>query len=135
MPLALTFTAPRAVELRPEPSRAPNAGEVRLQTLSSGISHGTEMNVYRGVAPLVCGATHRHAAMFAAVAGLTPCRHRWSVARRMDTVLHDLPRFTLRPLITDLVPFTAAADAYRRVDAGAAHAIQVVLDYTALPAE
>lgn len=51
MPFALVFTGPRALELREEPSRAPGPGEVRLQTLYSGISHGTEMNVYRGVAP------------------------------------------------------------------------------------
>lgn len=48
---ALYFTAPRRVEVRAEPLADPAEGEVLLETIASGISAGTEMNVYRGVAP------------------------------------------------------------------------------------
>jgi 2-desacetyl-2-hydroxyethyl bacteriochlorophyllide A dehydrogenase len=49
--LALWFTAPRAAELRPERVPSPGPGEVRVKTLASAISHGTEMLVYRGEVP------------------------------------------------------------------------------------
>lgn len=44
----LWFTAPREIELRDEALRTPGQGEVLLEGLSSLISAGTEMNVYRG---------------------------------------------------------------------------------------
>jgi threonine dehydrogenase-like Zn-dependent dehydrogenase len=39
---------PREVGYEDIPSRPPGPGEVRLRSLLSGISHGTEMNLYRG---------------------------------------------------------------------------------------
>jgi 2-desacetyl-2-hydroxyethyl bacteriochlorophyllide A dehydrogenase len=48
---ALWFTAPRTAELRPETVPAPGQGEVRVRTIASAISHGTEMLVYRGEVP------------------------------------------------------------------------------------
>lgn len=45
------IVAPRSVEVRVIDVPAPGAGEVRLATMFSGISAGTEMNVYRGTAP------------------------------------------------------------------------------------
>lgn len=47
----VTFTGPREVEIREEQVGDPNAGTVLIKTLYSGISAGTEMNVYRGNAP------------------------------------------------------------------------------------
>ena len=44
------LTAPRKVEVRDVEVAPPGPGEVRVATLFSGISAGTEMNVYRGVA-------------------------------------------------------------------------------------
>ena len=41
----------RRVEIADKPLRAPEPGEIQVRTLYSAISHGTEMNVYRGVAP------------------------------------------------------------------------------------
>jgi 2-desacetyl-2-hydroxyethyl bacteriochlorophyllide A dehydrogenase len=49
--LVATVTAPRHVEVRQVDVGAPGPGEVQLATLFSGISAGTEMNVYRGRAP------------------------------------------------------------------------------------
>jgi len=48
---ALWFTAPRTAELRPETVPPPGPGEVRLRSVVSAISHGTEMLVYRGEVP------------------------------------------------------------------------------------
>ena len=48
---ALYFTAPRQVEHRAEPCPAPARGQVRVRTLASAISPGTEMLIYRGQMP------------------------------------------------------------------------------------
>ncbi len=48
---ALWFAAPRTAELRPERVPPPGPGEVRVKTIASAISHGTEMLVYRGEVP------------------------------------------------------------------------------------
>ena len=48
---ALWFDAPRVVELRPERVPSPSPGEVRIQTIASALSQGTEMLVYRGEVP------------------------------------------------------------------------------------
>lgn len=45
------ITAPRAVEVRDEPVRAPGEHDLLIANRFSGISAGTEMNVYRGSAP------------------------------------------------------------------------------------
>lgn len=45
-----TLTAPRVVSIFEREVVGPGKGEVRLRTLYSGISAGTEMNVYRGFA-------------------------------------------------------------------------------------
>ena len=45
------FTAPRTVELRHASAPPPGRGQVRIEALFSGISHGTEMLAYRGECP------------------------------------------------------------------------------------
>lgn len=50
---SLYFTAPKQVEIREEPLRAPNEDEVLVETICSAISAGTEMLVYRGQFPHV----------------------------------------------------------------------------------
>jgi 2-desacetyl-2-hydroxyethyl bacteriochlorophyllide A dehydrogenase len=48
---SLYFIGPRAVEIRSEPLAAPGMGQVLLDLEVSGISAGTELNVFRGLAP------------------------------------------------------------------------------------
>jgi 2-desacetyl-2-hydroxyethyl bacteriochlorophyllide A dehydrogenase len=48
---ALWFSAPRKAELREETVPPPGPGEVRVETLASAVSAGTEMLVYRGEVP------------------------------------------------------------------------------------
>lgn len=48
---SLYFTGPRAVEIRTESLDGPGVGQVLLNLEVSGISAGTELNVFRGLAP------------------------------------------------------------------------------------
>lgn len=54
---------------------------------------------------------------------------RWDVARRTATVLDLLPRLTLAPLITNRVPLSEAAEAYRLIDQQPDAIGQVILTY------
>ena len=47
----LVLTAPRQLEYIEIDVPEPGPGEILVRSIASGISHGTEMNVYRGVAP------------------------------------------------------------------------------------
>ena len=49
--VSVWFTSPRTVELRSASASPPLTGEVRVEALYSGISHGSEMMVYRGEVP------------------------------------------------------------------------------------
>src|SRR5258708_2598715 len=48
---SLWFPRAREVEFRDETIGAPGSGEVRVHAIASGLSHGTEMLVYRGEVP------------------------------------------------------------------------------------
>jgi threonine dehydrogenase-like Zn-dependent dehydrogenase len=51
MPFELTLIAPRTIELAPydEPPLGPD--QIRAEGIVSGVSHGTELSLYRGVSP------------------------------------------------------------------------------------
>lgn len=48
---SLWFSAPRKIQMREQRVRSPREKEVRVRAICSGISHGTEMLVYRGEVP------------------------------------------------------------------------------------
>jgi 2-desacetyl-2-hydroxyethyl bacteriochlorophyllide A dehydrogenase len=48
---SVTITGPRAAVLLDAPVPAPGPGQVLIRTMYTGVSAGTELNVYRGVAP------------------------------------------------------------------------------------
>jgi NADPH:quinone reductase-like Zn-dependent oxidoreductase len=48
VPRALVLDGPRRLRLTDHPASALGPGEVRLRARLSGISHGTELNLYRG---------------------------------------------------------------------------------------
>jgi 2-desacetyl-2-hydroxyethyl bacteriochlorophyllide A dehydrogenase len=60
------ITGPRQAGVRNEPIRDPGVGEVLVRTICSGISAGTELNVYRGVAPQWRGRQDRDSHLFVA---------------------------------------------------------------------
>jgi len=51
MAASVWFPRAREVEIRDETVGAPGAGEVRVHAIASGLSHGTEMLVFRGQVP------------------------------------------------------------------------------------
>jgi 2-desacetyl-2-hydroxyethyl bacteriochlorophyllide A dehydrogenase len=51
MGVELIFIGPRSISFREYNEKTINPKEVKVKTIYSGISHGTEMNVYRGIAP------------------------------------------------------------------------------------
>ncbi len=51
MTQSLYFTGPRDLTIREEPVRDPGPQEVLIEAIVSGISAGTELNVFRGHAP------------------------------------------------------------------------------------
>src|ERR687892_1129356 len=48
MPRTLVLDGPRQLRLAEQPSRSLRPGEIRLRARLSGISHGTELSLYRG---------------------------------------------------------------------------------------
>lgn len=48
---SLYFTGPRDLDIRDEPLRAAGPNEIVIEAIVSGISAGTELNVFRGLAP------------------------------------------------------------------------------------
>ena len=61
----------------------------------------------------------------------TDLAHRWDLARLERTVmaLEAAERIDLRALISHVLPYERAADAFRLLDEEAANTVQVVLDY------
>jgi len=80
----LVITGPRVLDELSRPLPAPGPGEVLVETLYSGISHGTEMNVYRGVAPQWTKTYDRSLRLFLPVDGQggeePPARGYWTAA-------------------------------------------------------
>ena len=48
MPRTLVLDGPRKLRLSDQPTRPLRPGEIRLRAMLSGISHGTELSLYRG---------------------------------------------------------------------------------------
>jgi 2-desacetyl-2-hydroxyethyl bacteriochlorophyllide A dehydrogenase len=51
MPKELLFTGPRQIGFREYEERDPGPNEILVETVLTGISHGTEMSIYRGTNP------------------------------------------------------------------------------------
>jgi threonine dehydrogenase-like Zn-dependent dehydrogenase len=67
MPRTLVLDGPRRLRLSDQPTRGLRPGEIRLRALLSGISHGTELSLYRGtsaftdkVSTVACGPSWSH---------------------------------------------------------------------------
>ena len=64
MAYVVELVKPRDVALREYPTPKPGAGEVRVRTLYSGISAGTELAMYRGTNPYLAKRWDAEAALF-----------------------------------------------------------------------
>jgi len=56
-------------------------------------------------------------------------RHRWTPERRMQVAIQMIPRFTLAPLLTHVIPFENAAEAYEMIDHGHEEMLQIAFSY------
>ncbi|HYY89588.1 MAG TPA: zinc-binding alcohol dehydrogenase [Chloroflexota bacterium] len=75
--VALALTGPRTVALVEEPTRPLGPGEVRLRTLLSGVSGGTELAAYRGSIPFLTKAWDAERRIFGPGPPLTFPLTRW----------------------------------------------------------
>ena len=64
MAYLVELTEPRVVGLRDFPTPEPGVGEVRVRTMYSGISAGTELTIYRGTNPYLDKQWDPHTALF-----------------------------------------------------------------------
>jgi hypothetical protein len=64
MAYVVELTAPRMVGIREYPTPEPGVAEVRVRTLYSGISAGTELAIYRGTNPYLEKQWDAEAALF-----------------------------------------------------------------------
>jgi len=64
MAYLVELTQPREVRIREYPTPSPGPGEVRVRTLYSGISAGTELATYRGTSPYLAKQWDADAALF-----------------------------------------------------------------------
>jgi threonine dehydrogenase-like Zn-dependent dehydrogenase len=80
----LVITGPRELDFLEVPLPALGPEDIRVETLFSGISHGTEMNVYRGTAPQWAKRFDRDLRLFLPIDGqwrpATPERGYWTPA-------------------------------------------------------
>ena len=83
---SLYFTGPRDLDIRDEPLAPPGAGEVVIEALVSGISAGTELNVFRGHAPQWRQHMDRETRLFSADRGAEwtwPARYGYTLVGRV----------------------------------------------------
>jgi 2-desacetyl-2-hydroxyethyl bacteriochlorophyllide A dehydrogenase len=64
MPKVLTLIGPRSLEIRVAEPQPLGPGQARLRSIVSGISHGTELNLYRGTSPFHDKDFDREARLF-----------------------------------------------------------------------
>ncbi|MFN2489355.1 MAG: zinc-binding dehydrogenase [Actinomycetota bacterium] len=86
---ALTFVAPRLVDVEQVDVAAPKAGEVLVRTLYSGISPGTEMLAYRGEIDAAVPLDERIGALGGTFA--FPFRYGYSCVGRVEDARGSLP--------------------------------------------
>jgi threonine dehydrogenase-like Zn-dependent dehydrogenase len=72
---AVAFTGPRTVDLIQEEDRPPGEGEVRVRTLYSGISTGTELSMYRNTNPYMHKFWDASTRLFVEVGDNEPMRY------------------------------------------------------------
>lgn len=107
MTQSLYFTGPRAVDVRDEPLAEPGPGEVMLELLVSGISAGTELNVFRGLAPQWRQAMDTRTRLFSDAHGSDwhwPARYGYSAVGQVAILGEGVSHVGLGDLVFAYVP-------------------------------
>lgn len=104
---SLYFTGPRAVEVRTEPLDGPRSGQVLLELLVSGISAGTELNVFRGLAPQWRQAMDPRTRLFSDAHGSDwhwPARYGYAAVGRVAALGDGVTRIGMDDMVFAYVP-------------------------------
>ena len=108
---AVEITGPRQVTVVEDELAEPGAGEVAMRSLYSGISHGTEMNVYRGDAPMWQRKQDRRRRLFVASdepEWRYPLRYGYACIGVITAVGSDVKEFTEGDVVFSFAPHQSA---------------------------
>jgi len=107
MTQSLYFTGPRDLAVREEPLAAPGPGEVQVDALVSGISAGTELNVFRGHAPQWRQRMDRATRLFQPDANADwkwPARYGYTLVGRVGAAGPGVTKFAVGDLVFTYSP-------------------------------
>ncbi|MYC96302.1 MAG: zinc-binding dehydrogenase [Caldilineaceae bacterium SB0661_bin_32] len=108
---AVETTGPRQVTVVEDELAEPGAGEVAMRSLYSGISHGTEMNVYRGDAPMWQRKQDRRRRLFVESDEPEweyPLRYGYACVGVITAVGSDVKEFTEGDVVFSFAPHQSA---------------------------
>ncbi|MBC7237448.1 MAG: zinc-binding dehydrogenase [Chloroflexi bacterium] len=110
MSQAYFLTAPRTFELRELPDPLLGPRDVRLRSVLSGISHGTEMNLYRGTAPFAEKHFDREHRLFMPneEPGFRPMRLGYEMVSRVVEVGREVREVRVGDLVHTATPHGTA---------------------------
>jgi 2-desacetyl-2-hydroxyethyl bacteriochlorophyllide A dehydrogenase len=104
---SLYFTGPSQIEVREETLPDPTPGEVVIEAAVSGISAGTELNVYRGLAPQWRQRMDPATRLFTSDAGSEwkwPTRYGYAMVGRISAIGDNVSGFKLSDLVFAYAP-------------------------------
>jgi 2-desacetyl-2-hydroxyethyl bacteriochlorophyllide A dehydrogenase len=119
MPRTLILEGPRQVRLAEQPTRPLRPGEIRLRARLSGISHGTELSLYRGTSAFTDKVFDRGLRAF-----VVP--HAGSVATYPVTLGYEMVGE-----VTEVAPDVTEVKVGDLVHTGTPHQEQTILDVAA----
>ena len=104
---SLYFTGPYQLEVREETLADPKPGQVVIEAAVSGISAGTELNVYRGLAPQWRQRMDPATRLFTSEAGSDwkwPARYGYAMVGRISAIGESVSAFSLGDLVFAYAP-------------------------------
>jgi 2-desacetyl-2-hydroxyethyl bacteriochlorophyllide A dehydrogenase len=101
MPKELELVSPRQIRLNTYDDAPLQPGEIRAQAVLSGISHGTELNLYRGTSPFRTRRFDRDLRLFieAGEEAMYPARLGYEWVGRVTEIGADVTGYTVGDLI------------------------------------
>jgi 2-desacetyl-2-hydroxyethyl bacteriochlorophyllide A dehydrogenase len=103
MPYTLVLDGPRRLRLAEQPARALRSGEARLRSRLSGISHGTELALYRGTSAFADRVFDRGLRAFVAPHAGGPAAYPVALGYEMASEVVEVARDVTELRVGDLV--------------------------------
>jgi len=128
MPRALYLVAPRTLEFHDYDLAPLGPRDVRLQSVLSGISHGTELNLYRGTSPFVDKRFDPNSRMFVTRPdpGFSPSRLGYELVSRVVEIGSQVDEVAVGGLVHTATPHQPATIVNMDETAQAAIPMQVL---------